>query len=197
MKKSILSTKSQLVNLFLGVGTVLVSIAAANPAQANVPCSNLGVTQIGDKCYVDVPIYLRVENRRDPANFLDRYEPNPGFLITGHTINVRSRVGDTTGPHTIQKQSGSITVTEEQIKTAEKHQTAEFAAPFTTQMAQVQYRVFQQYWRTPAYIYAKASLCTFAALFIGFSFFKAQLSQQGLTNQMISFSIVKQFLESF
>lgn len=133
MKKSILSTKSQLVNLFLGVGTVLVSIAAANPAQANVPCSNLGITQIGDKCYVDVPIYLRVENRRDPANFLDRYEPNPGFLITGHTINVRSRVGDTTGPHTIQKQSGSITVTEEQIKTAEK-QTQEFSSKIGAQL---------------------------------------------------------------
>jgi ATP-binding cassette subfamily G (WHITE) protein 2 (PDR) len=67
-----------------------------------------------------------------------------------------------------------------------KHSFSEFAAPFWTQYLQVQYRVFQQYWRTPNYIYAKASLCTFSALFIGFSFFKATLSIQGLQNQLFA-----------
>jgi ATP-binding cassette, subfamily G (WHITE), member 2, PDR len=63
---------------------------------------------------------------------------------------------------------------------------AEFAAPFGVQMWAVQQRVFQQYWRTPSYIYAKAALCTLSALFIGFSFFHASLSQQGLQNQLFS-----------
>ncbi|KAF2675522.1 hypothetical protein BT63DRAFT_450509 [Microthyrium microscopicum] len=68
----------------------------------------------------------------------------------------------------------------------DKASYSEFAASFTTQMVAVQRRVFQQYWRTPNYIYAKASLCTFSALFIGFSFFKATLSIQGLQNQMFA-----------
>lgn len=35
----------------------------------------------------------------------------------------------------------------------------EFAAPFWEQLVEVQKRVFQQYWRTPSYIYSKISLC--------------------------------------
>jgi len=55
----------------------------------------------------------------------------------------------------------------------------EFAAPLTTQLFAVQRRVFQQYWRTPSYIYSKLGLVTGSALFIGFSFFNAGTSQQG------------------
>lgn len=36
---------------------------------------------------------------------------------------------------------------------------ADFAAPFSTQFAACAYRVFQQYWRTPSYIYSKTVLC--------------------------------------
>jgi ATP-binding cassette subfamily G (WHITE) protein 2 (PDR) len=39
---------------------------------------------------------------------------------------------------------------------------AEFAAPFSVQMLEVQKRVFQQYWRTPSYIYSKFALCLFS-----------------------------------
>lgn len=35
----------------------------------------------------------------------------------------------------------------------------EFAAPFGTQFWEVNKRVFEQYWRTPSYIYSKAALC--------------------------------------
>lgn len=38
----------------------------------------------------------------------------------------------------------------------------EFAAPFSTQMREVTKRVFQQYWRTPTYIYSKFSTCLFS-----------------------------------
>ncbi|KAL4895766.1 ABC-2 type transporter-domain-containing protein [Aspergillus ambiguus] len=62
----------------------------------------------------------------------------------------------------------------------------EFAAPFTVQLWECLVRVFSQYWRTPVYIYSKACLCILTALYIGFSFFHAHNSQQGLQNQMFS-----------
>ncbi|KAK7515313.1 ABC-2 type transporter-domain-containing protein [Phyllosticta citriasiana] len=62
----------------------------------------------------------------------------------------------------------------------------EFAAPFTVQIWEVTKRVFEQYWRTPSYIYAKLILVMFSGLFIGFSFFKARNTSQGLQNQMFA-----------
>lgn len=62
----------------------------------------------------------------------------------------------------------------------------EFAAPFGLQLRETTFRVFQQYWRTPSYIYSKTALCLLSALFIGFIFFRAPLSQQGLQNQLFS-----------
>lgn len=38
----------------------------------------------------------------------------------------------------------------------------EFAAPFGIQQWEVTKRVFEQYWRTPSYIYSKFSLCVFS-----------------------------------
>lgn len=72
------------------------------------------------------------------------------------------------------------------VKTDDKQSYREFAAPFRVQLWETTYRVFQQYWRTPSYIYSKAALCTLSALFIGFIFFNAPLTQQGLQNQMFS-----------
>ena len=62
----------------------------------------------------------------------------------------------------------------------------EFAASFWQQLVEVTHRVFQQYWRTPSYIYSKMTLCLLVALFIGFVFFKAPNSIQGLQNQMFA-----------
>ena len=70
----------------------------------------------------------------------------------------------------------------------------EFAAPLWEQFLVVSQRVFQQYWRTPTYIYAKFSLCTAVALFIGLVFLNAPLSIQGLQNQMFAiFNILSIF----
>ncbi|KAL2198143.1 ABC-2 type transporter-domain-containing protein [Corynascus similis CBS 632.67] len=70
----------------------------------------------------------------------------------------------------------------------------EFAAPFTQQLVHVTHRVFQQYWRTPSYIYSKTSLCVLVALFIGFVFYKAPNTIQGLQNQMFAiFNILTVF----
>jgi ATP-binding cassette subfamily G (WHITE) protein 2 (PDR) len=62
----------------------------------------------------------------------------------------------------------------------------EFAAPLWQQFVLVTQRVFQQYWRTPSYIWAKLFLAITSSLFIGFVFFKANLSMQGLQNQMFA-----------
>ncbi|QDS75112.1 ZEB2-regulated ABC transporter 1 [Venturia effusa] len=68
----------------------------------------------------------------------------------------------------------------------ERQAFAEFAAPFSVQLAETQKRVFQQYWRTPSYIYSKFALCFGSSFFIGFVFYKSPITQQGLQNQMFS-----------
>ncbi|KAG5825583.1 hypothetical protein H9Q74_004316 [Fusarium xylarioides] len=62
----------------------------------------------------------------------------------------------------------------------------EFAAPFWEQLCVASKRTFQQYWRTPTYIYSKAALCIQVALFIGLVFLNAPRSIQGLQNQMFT-----------
>ncbi|CAK7567123.1 MAG: Multidrug resistance protein [Sporothrix epigloea] len=62
----------------------------------------------------------------------------------------------------------------------------EFAASFPSQCREVMQRVFQQYWRTPSYIYSKMALCVLVAIYIGFVFYKAPLTIQGFQNQMFS-----------
>ncbi|KAK8129017.1 ABC transporter CDR4 [Apiospora sp. TS-2023a] len=62
----------------------------------------------------------------------------------------------------------------------------EFATPLWDQLLIVTRRVFQQYWRTPSYIYSKFALCISVALFIGLVFLNAPLSMQGLQNQMFA-----------
>ncbi|KIX02715.1 uncharacterized protein Z518_08657 [Rhinocladiella mackenziei CBS 650.93] len=57
---------------------------------------------------------------------------------------------------------------------------AEFATPFWDQLVAVTIRVFQQYWRTPTYIYGKYTLGIASALFVGFSFYLPGTSIQGL-----------------
>ncbi|EEP76489.1 ATP-dependent permease PDR15 [Uncinocarpus reesii 1704] len=62
----------------------------------------------------------------------------------------------------------------------------EFAMPFWQQYLAVQHRMFQQYWRSPEYIYSKLALCIIPPLFIGFTFYKEPISLQGLQNQMFA-----------
>lgn len=70
----------------------------------------------------------------------------------------------------------------------------EFAAPFWKQLSLATHRVFQQYWRTPSYIYSKATLCISVSLFIGLVFLDAPKSIQGLQNQMFAmFNILSIF----
>lgn len=66
----------------------------------------------------------------------------------------------------------------------------EFAMPFTTQLAEVTYRVFQQYWRLPSYILAKFGLGLASGLFIGFSFYNANSTLQGMQNVIYALFMV-------
>lgn len=62
----------------------------------------------------------------------------------------------------------------------------EFAEPFGLQLYAVTKRVFEQYWRTPSYLYSKTLLCIASSLFIGFSFWDSAISLQGLQNQLFA-----------
>ncbi|OJD13659.1 hypothetical protein AJ78_05895 [Emergomyces pasteurianus Ep9510] len=61
---------------------------------------------------------------------------------------------------------------------------SEFAMPLWYQYLVCQQRMFQHYWRNPGYIYAKAIVTIISPLFIGFSFYDAETSLQGLQNQL-------------
>ncbi|WWC68268.1 uncharacterized protein I206_102191 [Kwoniella pini CBS 10737] len=84
------------------------------------------------------------------------------------------------------KANGPPAQDQSKVDKADKAAYAEFAAPFGTQFVVVLKRIFEQYWRTPSYIYSKLFLAVSSALFIGFSFFKADTSQQGLQSQLFS-----------
>ncbi|EED13247.1 ABC multidrug transporter, putative [Talaromyces stipitatus ATCC 10500] len=60
---------------------------------------------------------------------------------------------------------------------------SEFAMPLWYQFLVIVHRNFQQFWRTPGYIYAKMTMSVVPTLFIGFSFWRAGTSIQGLENQ--------------
>jgi len=93
-------------------------------------------------------------------------------------------------------------ISRQQLAFDDPNELRPYAAPFATQFWVVLVRVFQQYWRTPSYLYSKVALCLFSvgsktsksitkslltlvqALFIGFSFWKMPNSLQGLQNQM-------------
>jgi ABC-type multidrug transport system permease subunit len=68
--------------------------------------------------------------------------------------------------------------------------TQEFAVSLSTQLRVVTYRVFQQYWRMPAYIIAKMMLGIASGLFIGFSFYRSTNSLQGTQNIMFSLFMI-------
>ncbi|UPK90458.1 hypothetical protein LCI18_001393 [Fusarium solani-melongenae] len=69
-------------------------------------------------------------------------------------------------------------------ETADHSEYREFAAPFMVQIREVTKRVFQQYWRSPAYIISKFCLAAGAALFIGLSIMNTDNTMRGLQNQM-------------
>lgn len=68
----------------------------------------------------------------------------------------------------------------------DEEELSEFATGILYQIQLVTIRLFQQYWRSPEYLWSKFFLTIVDELFIGFTFFKADRSLQGLQNQMLS-----------
>ena len=64
--------------------------------------------------------------------------------------------------------------------------SSEFAMPLYYQIQQTTFRVFQQYWRMPNYIWGKLMLGLASSLFIGFSFFLQNSSSAGLQNSIFA-----------
>lgn len=67
-----------------------------------------------------------------------------------------------------------------------KESHTEFATHLWVQIYQVTYRALQQNYRTPEYIYSKLVLGIVSALFIGFSFWMPNGTQQGFQNVLFS-----------
>jgi ABC-type multidrug transport system permease subunit len=101
--------------------------------------------------------------------------------------------------HSVWKASPMRQITEEdidQIHEEKKHEAvagqneatahSEFAMPFPAQCVEVTYRIFQQYWRMPSYIFAKFMLSIASGLFIGFTFYGSNSSLAG--TQMFIFA---------
>lgn len=78
------------------------------------------------------------------------------------------------------------TLSADTVVDSDSESLREYAAPFHVQLYEVTLRVFAAYYRTPTYIWSKALLCNLSALYVGFTFFKAKLSPEGLKNQMYS-----------
>ncbi|KAJ5698814.1 ABC multidrug transporter A-2 [Penicillium macrosclerotiorum] len=81
----------------------------------------------------------------------------------------------------------------------------EFATPIWYQFYVCITRSFQQYWRSPGYLYSKVAMCVFPPIFIGFTFWRMPNSLQGLQNQMFATfmlliilpNLVQQMMPSF
>ncbi|GLB01931.1 hypothetical protein AtubIFM57258_000342 [Aspergillus tubingensis] len=70
------------------------------------------------------------------------------------------------------------------MQTLKQPSNRAYASSFLQQWWLVQKRIAGQYWRCPSYIYAKVCLTVGSSLFIGFSFYNAPNTIQGLQNQM-------------
>ncbi|KAJ5621248.1 hypothetical protein N7528_006031 [Penicillium herquei] len=62
----------------------------------------------------------------------------------------------------------------------------EYAASQYTQLLMVTYRIFQDYWREPTYLYSKLALCVGSGFFNSISFWMIDHTVQGLTSSLFS-----------
>lgn len=94
----------------------------------------------------------------------------------------------------VQTELNRIHAEKEKQEPASDEDTAlshsEFAMPIWFQITQVTYRVFQQYWRMPSYVLAKWGLGIASGLFIGFSFYGAKTSLQGMQTILYSLFMI-------
>ncbi|KAH7082814.1 ABC-2 type transporter-domain-containing protein [Paraphoma chrysanthemicola] len=66
----------------------------------------------------------------------------------------------------------------------------EFAIPFQKQYALLLRRTFQEFWRSPSYIWSKLGLCFGIALFVGISLWMSNPSLQSFQTQLFSLFLI-------
>ncbi|KAL3473350.1 ABC-2 type transporter-domain-containing protein [Aspergillus californicus] len=92
-------------------------------------------------------------------------------------------------PERVQVRQELAQMKEELLQKPEPPKTpeyGEFAMPIWSQFLICLKRMFEQYWRSPSYIYSKATMCVIPPLFIGFTFWREPVSLQGMQNQMFA-----------
>ncbi|RDA95806.1 hypothetical protein CP533_5198 [Ophiocordyceps camponoti-saundersi (nom. inval.)] len=77
-------------------------------------------------------------------------------------------------------QAESNTVVNDGDSASDQRELAEFAVPLPLQFCEVFWRLLQQYWRMPSYVFAKFLLGAIAGLFVGFTFFHAERTMAGV-----------------
>jgi len=115
--------------------------------------------------------------------------------IVNKTLNV-----DGQDWHSIWQSSAECRAVEAEIQRMHEHKQSEsfveridgddssaFAMPFFSQTKTVTGRIFEQYWRMPTYVFSKLLLGIMAGLFIGFTFFQADVTEAGM--QDVQFSV--------
>ena len=73
-----------------------------------------------------------------------------------------------------------------EISPSDGDASSEFAVSFPAQLWAVMERIFQQYWRMPAYVLAKLMLGIASGLFIGFTFYQPATTQAGTRDMMFA-----------
>lgn len=86
----------------------------------------------------------------------------------------------------IVHQTDTTTTRTGEEKANDEDNNREFASSFKTQFLLVLNRLFQNYWRNPAYIYAKLQFALLSSLFIGFTFFLQNSSATGMQNTVFA-----------
>ena len=71
-----------------------------------------------------------------------------------------------------------------QPRTVNKEEHTEYAASMWTQYYLVTKRMIEYDWRNPVYLWSKMILTIVSCLFLGFTMFRADLSQRGLSDQL-------------
>ena len=70
------------------------------------PCKEIGMPEVGESCYQDIPIYLRTSGKN--SDTINKVFPcNPNFLILDTEITKRSTLGNVHGPTVTRILSGN------------------------------------------------------------------------------------------
>ena len=115
-------------------------------------------------------------------DYFQVWRESPEYLAVQYELNAMEHMNK---GHE-EEPKNATTLSRWRLRRDAKESRRTYAAPFWIQYYYVLTRLFQQYWRTPSYIYSKFAMGILCSMFNGFTFFKAKNTMQGLQNQMLS-----------